>query len=54
MQGGDVKPPITLIEDEDTNQPYSTFDYWMGKIINMFAAIGMAAVAGGLCIWRMT
>lgn len=41
-----MKPPITLIRDEEFNEPYSTFDYWMGKAINMFAAIGMVTVAG--------
>lgn len=52
-----MKPPITLIHDEEYNQPYSTFDYWMGKARDMFAAIGMVAVAGGavvLFLWRQT
>ena len=52
-----MKPPITLIQEDEYNQPYSTFDYWMGKALNMFAAIGMVAVAGGtvvLFLWRQT
>ncbi len=52
-----MKPPITLVCDDETNQPYSTFDYWMGKVVNFFAAIGMVAFAGGavvLFLWRQT
>lgn len=42
-----MKPPITFLQDDDElNQPYSTFDYWMGKVINLFAAIGMVTTAG--------
>lgn len=57
QSGGTMKPPITLIQEDEYNQPYSTFDYWMGKAIDMFAAIGMVAVAGAavvLLLWRQT
>lgn len=41
-----MKPPITLVHDEEFNQPYSMFDYWVGKLIDVFTAIGMVTVAG--------
>ena len=41
-----MKPPITIIQEDEYNQPYSTFDHWMGKVINLFAAVGMVFVAG--------
>ena len=41
-----MKPPITLVHDDELSQPYSMFDYWLGKLTNVFAAIGMVTAAG--------
>lgn len=50
-----MKPPITIIQEDEYNQPYSTFDHWMGKVRDLFAAIGMFTVVGAAVVfvlWR--
>lgn len=44
-----MKVPITLVQDDhEINDPWDTFDHYLGKVRDFFAAIGMVTVAGAL------